>query len=378
MNIEEIADKLKDVLNQSLFELPYNQSDESDFYSFISEKLDLYLTHIKNSQIEKIIKKINWSEKDFDHIIDRVENLTDKIKSSIELYFCGKVLESTKLMYEGLDQIYFYKDGLSVATIKKIERGHEFYRIRKADKGPFSRKEMFHIPFHKRHLVSTQRYSIPGLPSLYLGDTIFICWGELNKPKIRDFCAIELKNSKALRVIEILRKEDMLNSLEKISIDWHPTILLRYLITFPLVAACSVKTKYSNGAFNAEYIIPQMLLQYITENEEIDGIKYFSTKMNYRQLEEFTTYNYVFPAKSSKEKEFCNILTSAFELTEATSLELEEIKNNKKYQTGIYLGGQSSDKRKFEITVGTFTYYEHTVFRRLERALDLLPISKLK
>lgn len=33
----------------------------------------------------------------------------------------------------------------------------------------FTKDEMFHIPYDKRHLVGNQRYSLSGLPCLYLG-----------------------------------------------------------------------------------------------------------------------------------------------------------------------------------------------------------------
>ena len=34
--------------------------------------------------------------------------------------------------------------------------------------------------------VSTNRYSVPGFPALYLGDTTYVCWEEFNKFRIRD------------------------------------------------------------------------------------------------------------------------------------------------------------------------------------------------
>lgn len=375
--MKSMIENLKRILNHDVFELPYNQVDSGDFYSFISDKLDSYKEHLKTSKIDEVTKSLDWSESGFKDITVRVEQLTEKITASLGQYLNGKVLKSTELFYEGLNQIYFYNSSLNVATVRELQTGQEFYRIRRAEEQPFSREEMFHIPFQKRHLVSTQRYSIPGLPSLYLGDTIFICWTELDKPKIREFYSTKLTNLKAQKVIEILRKADMINSLDGITDEWKLTILLRYLVTFPLIAACSVRTKHPKGTFKPEYIIPQMLLQYVTEHVDIDGIKYFSTKINYKQLKDFTTYNYVFPPKKSKNNAFCDKLTETFHLTEVTSLELEEIKYNKKYQTGMLMGGETSDKRKLEITSGETTYYSQTVFKRLESALNLLSCSKL-
>ena len=58
----------------------------------------------------------------------------------------------------------------------------DLYRIRTGSLDPYSRKKLFHIPFELRHIVATQRYSIPGLPCLYLGSSLWACWEELGRP----------------------------------------------------------------------------------------------------------------------------------------------------------------------------------------------------
>lgn len=60
------------------------------------------------------------------------------------------------------------------------------YRIR-CDRSEFKipqRGDIFHVPFEKRRLVGNQRYSIAGLPCLYLGSSIWICWEELGRPPL--------------------------------------------------------------------------------------------------------------------------------------------------------------------------------------------------
>jgi hypothetical protein len=187
-----------------------------------------------------------------------------------------------------------------------------------------------------------------------------------------------LKNSRPLRVIELTRKDDIVKQLSNTNEHWSVAVFLRYIVTFPLIAACSVKTRFPKGAFKVEYVLPQILLQYVAENEEIDGIKYFSTKIEYEKLNDFPCSNFVFPPKQSKANGFCDSLTERFPLTEATSLEMEEIKYNPKYQTGIYLGSNTNDKRRLEITKGEITNYHQTVFNRLEQALSLLKESKIE
>lgn len=56
------------------------------------------------------------------------------------------------------------------------------YRVRKSDSVLRERKDLFHIPFKLRHRVSAMRFSVSGLPCLYLGTSIFVCWQEMGKP----------------------------------------------------------------------------------------------------------------------------------------------------------------------------------------------------
>lgn len=368
--MENEVDKYLSILEDEIFDTPYQQLDNKvDFLEFISTKLDFYLEYI-TPKINDFIDDKNW-EREKPDISNRIEKLCKCIIKTLSNYLNGNILTALKNFYSGLDDISFYKENSNIANLVEIPENSQFYRIRKSDGDFFTKEQMFHIPFDKRHLIATQRYSIPGIPSLYLGDSIFICWSELDKPSIREFYASRLQNTKSLKVIALTRKDDVVKQLSNTNGDWLFTVFLRYIVTFPLIAACSIKTKFPKGAFKVEYILPQMLLQYVAENKEIDGIKYFSTKIEYEKLNDFPCSNFVFPPKQNKANGYCDNLTKRFLITEATSLEMEEIKYNPKYQTGIYLGSDTNDNRKLEITKGEITYYHQTVFNRLEQALSL-------
>jgi len=44
--------------------------------------------------------------------------------------------------------------------------------------------QMFHMPFELRWLVSKNRYSAPGIPMLYCGASVAICWEEIGRPSL--------------------------------------------------------------------------------------------------------------------------------------------------------------------------------------------------
>ena len=64
----------------------------------------------------------------------------------------------------------------------KMSPGVPMYKCRENSKlFHFSKDEMFHIPYEKRNLVGNQRFSLSGLPCLYLGGSSYICWEELGR-----------------------------------------------------------------------------------------------------------------------------------------------------------------------------------------------------
>ena len=52
--------------------------------------------------------------------------------------------------------------------------------------------------------------------------------------------------------------------------------LLKYIYTYPLRAACSVVVQHHGARFIEEYIISQLLLQWVRNDEDFDGIRYES------------------------------------------------------------------------------------------------------
>ena len=97
-----------------------------------------------------------------------------------------------------------------------------------------------------------------------------------------------------------------------------------YLLWYPLIAACSFIRTNKNDPFAAEYIIPQLLMQWVRseinskEHEDIDnltGIRYFSCA-SVRASD--MGFNYVFPTsgqQKSSDLPYCSVLTRAFCLT---------------------------------------------------------------
>ncbi|MCP4180319.1 MAG: hypothetical protein GY756_21355 [bacterium] len=136
---------------------------------------------------------------------------------------------------------------------KEYQSNENFYRIRnKDDNFTFSSLDMFHIPFEFRGKVNTQRFSIPGFPSLYLGRTLYVCWEELNRPHIDSFQSVRLKSTKGISFLDLTPPIITDKNI-------YSSEVYKYFMTWPLIACCSIKVKGYSDTFKPEYIIPQLL-----------------------------------------------------------------------------------------------------------------------
>jgi hypothetical protein len=64
------------------------------------------------------------------------------------------------------------------------------------------KRDIFHIPFEKRQLVASQRYSIPGLPSLHLASSLWIAWEEFDRPDLASIHASRFEGKGDLKVLD--------------------------------------------------------------------------------------------------------------------------------------------------------------------------------
>lgn len=173
--------------------------------------------------------------------------------------------------------------------------------------------DIFHNPFNNRHLIPTYRYSIPGYPCLYLSGSIHGSWLEMNKP---DFDKLYVSRFEANKNLKILDLATLPQDINEMGSDKN-----KYLVTWPIICACSISVKDSNRTFKSEYIIPQLLLQVLRELKDISGIRYFSVKADYKKVKCNPIYiNYVFTADISDtinigENDYSINLVDNFKLT---------------------------------------------------------------
>lgn len=261
-----------------------------------------------------------------------------------------------------------------------------FYRARVNENNlDYKNDEMFHIKYDLRGKVSTQRFSFPGLPCLYLGLSTYVCWQELNRPIFAEFqvAAIKRKNpNKTFKVIDLaLHPISLYNqmNLGKKTCDIND-----YLRLWPIIAASSVVVKNEGDPFKPEYIFPQFMLQYLLEDiseEMIIGIKYISVKVgkisNKQYEDEPKLYmNYVFPIQSKKG--FCEKLSQEFEIFRNYSGRELVVLTDSARETGMewidldkpIQETNPLDAASLYDTNGCPYSYKNSIFRRMEIILN--------
>jgi hypothetical protein len=263
--------------------------------------------------------------------IKTVKRLADGIIEILDAFDLAEM----KLTYEKLNEILFkVKDYLYLKDFGNSRYVPDFYRIR-IGSSQYSREDLFHIPLSKRKYIKPYRYSIAGYPCLYISDSIELSWFECGMPN--EFSVSKFRYSRnkhgEFKLIDFSKNPmDLITSVpiwyhnrpeDKDKIDEY---ILKYLISHPLRAACSIKVKDRNVPFIEEYIFPQLLLLWIRQHDYFDGVAYSSSSA-IEAAHDWNSYNIVLPAKNIK-NDFCENLMGMFKISSPKKITLSQLVEN--------------------------------------------------
>lgn len=237
--------------------------------------------------------------------VQEIKDIQENILNAIKEYYTGNLgpaLESITIILDKLkdnpyvvqsvksnmafrDYMSFKKECKNVENY--IEEEVAFFKARINDSENKLRvMDMFHIPFNYRGKVSTQRFSVPGLPCIYLGRSAYICWVELGKPadNIFNVSCVRLDNeikifSLATNIYKIERYLDGIKNkeIEKYNLDSEELIRVHFKL-WMLSIATSYNINEKGRSFRSEYIISQLIMLYL-KNNDIDGVAYYSKRI---------------------------------------------------------------------------------------------------
>lgn len=303
--------------------------------NFRDELNELFYMYLKE------VKIVVNNDDDF-KVINRV---CKRIIKCIEHYYNGYTSSAFTMFSTTMEELMkypfriYHKSGEMIRVREMDEL--KLYRVRNVTENKlYTPKDIFHTPFSIRSKVGTCRYSIAGYPCLYLATNLNLCEFETPKASNSEItlaARFEINrrsnDNNDIRVIELgvkpqhflgptisdvnsYDKERTINRLNEIDLS-NPITMLHYLIWYPLIAASSYIRISKRDPFASEYIIPQLLMEWVrvqSKKNEFYGIRYFSCA-NERASE--IGMNYVFPTFYDEKTttNFCTVLSKLFQVT---------------------------------------------------------------
>lgn len=225
-------------------------------------------------------------------IINCIENYynADIVEAQNNIFLILKKYLNSKFVVSKLDRNYAFRgiapDELHESYVnpdteiynEMMEAEHYFFKARLTN-NYLKREDMLHIPFDKRSIISTQRYSIPGVPCLYLASTSYGAWRELGKPEESNFNVAAYKIPKDLIILNLCQEPLFISgsaSMMKTSKDVKA--LEEFVEIFPLVMATSFTVAEKDRKFKSEYMVSQLVMQ-VVKRCGIDGVAYLSKRV---------------------------------------------------------------------------------------------------
>lgn len=315
-----------------------------DFRDDLKNSLSEYADNVNSIDVDLFESKAEKQD-----VVAKIHEQSSRLYEIVDLYYAGQHATA----FEKFQQLFNTPNGIStnikLHTIKErsIEEYHDeegnlksivtptiWFRARIfEDKQGHTFEEMFHIPLNMREIVNTQRYSAPGYPCLYLGNTIYSCWEEMHRPRFDDIMFSGFKVRQDFNVYDL--RIPKRSRFEKDSL----TLALQCM---PLIIACMIQVKNYKHPFKPEYIIPQLLIDTIICNNRKDwkdkcgpcdmpwGVIYTSTHIS-KDFPYGVEYleNIALPViKIDGEQNYCEILASFFDISDPLCYEYEALKEN--------------------------------------------------
>ena len=263
--------------------------------------------------IGSLLKAVEYYEND-DHKAaqEAFDGLMDRMKDDV---FISSIDDFVQLDF----------DGKTYWPSFRITRGSRYYRVRAAhyESSSISENadELFHLPLSKRANANNERFSIAGFPSLYLSTMLPLAWQESGYPQKYYYSEYQYEGG--------VEPENQLWFLSLYSPDeiyyWGRTVkysnfnlwlevIARYLKCYPLVLACSFVNQSGKVPYKQEYIVPQMLMQWVRRNNSlVQGISYFTCIDLSSQRNRWCAYNIAIPAAAPyDDKGYSNLLREKF------------------------------------------------------------------
>ncbi len=245
---------------------PFTVNNDCDYYDDLRKRY----THF--------IKLLN--EKADEESIKIAKKYSDKVCEALRTYYKGNISSChqmiSNLVAGCIDNelaVSILNDSSAFPGIKGSEI--QFFRARSEHEAKMlPPKEMLHLPFKMRGKTGNYRFSIPGVTSLYLANTSYGCWIEMDKPSEHDFYVSPIVldgNQKIFNLAVMSRDCSKLND----EADDRVHCWIKLLV---LMIATSYRVEEKDRKFRSEYIVSQSIML-ACKRLGLDGVAYYSKRV---------------------------------------------------------------------------------------------------
>ena len=281
-NIDQMNQGLEEQgLSMPGFDLPIWIENHDEYDEVITREMKRYR--------DKLSSKRRWQEDP--SFLEEVDSVISHIQNAIHLERRGETWKAQQEIHEIIDNYCHERFFVNPMTSNFAFRGTAAFPDKDEDKmeprqrealtffrcrtGKFQKQEeLYPLSSSMLSFCSAQRYSLAGIPCLYLATTTYCCWMEIGRPE--EFSASSYKpteSGKKLRILNLAFSQKQMHNLGK---DSRAAYLL-----FPLVMAVSVAVKNprADANFRPEYTISHLVMRCLREFG-IDGVAYCSSRID--------------------------------------------------------------------------------------------------
>lgn len=272
-----------------------------------------------------------------------LEDICATIVESLRLYEQGYIAKAMNLaivlLEDHADNMLSCWSRRGDCRLFRIRSGDHRVRDNGQDEQHESRIKLFHISMKEREKISSCRFSLAGTPCLYLSTGLELAWYECGMPNKFSYCQFRLsEGSEPLRFLDLSKRpaaflssqiNHILNYQRQGKVHERAyREIARYILTYPIVAACSLRVRDRGCNYVEEYAFPQMLMQWVRQSDVFDGVQYRSARYT-SLVEGVCAVNIALPVKQLREDGLDEKLTNSLEASEVAYFEVSSMFDDK-------------------------------------------------
>lgn len=369
------------VLRHAAFETP-TARPAGNLDAFLATRFANFfdqLAHLRGSLAERMAARAYW-----------MRELASSLEAVVSCTRQRRHERACQLMEEVLDE--------HLGTLKRVSLRHAYtvigsqswYRLttwREARR----RRDVFHLPFQMK--AASYRFSAPGRPALYLGNSVYVCWLECQGPPlessrvarfevdVRDgeyFLDLPANHATYLAPLSVVAGLGAVDEIHPGRITNSPYLddvedeLADYLSLWPLLMASTVQKREPAPVDPAEYVVPQLLMQWTLKQRGALGVRYFTSKFDKASNSNDLSINVVLPTRTTGKNEgFCDVLADRVRCTLPQSLDdIMRVDDETLFTDEAADARQARSGRYMVNWEGSWRHYRDTPFGRMEYWLD--------